>query len=89
MAGPEARSLLPPLSGTCEHTIWVGHAPSPDLGELFPAVSRLSSGPVEALASVFAPRCNWAHLSSSSFPYLISLGSTVLWGPKEYQMPIG
>ena len=31
MAGLEARSLLPSLSGTSEHTTWIGHVPSPDL----------------------------------------------------------
>lgn len=68
MAAPESRSRLSPLSGLRVCTTWVGHALSPDLGELFPAVLLLSSGPVEGLASVFPSRYNWAHLSSSSFP---------------------
>lgn len=68
MAGPEARSPLPSLSGPSEPITWVGHTPSPEFGELLPAVYFLYSGPAEGLASVFPPRYNWVHLGSSSFP---------------------
>ena len=53
MTGPEARPLQPSASGVREQSRWVGPAPSPDLGDLFPAVSLLSSGPHEGLAHVF------------------------------------
>ena len=68
VAGLNARSLLLSLSDTSEPTTWVGHIPSPDLGELFPAMPLLSSEPGKGLALVFSPRCYWAHLSSSFFP---------------------
>ena len=91
MTGPEARPLQPSASGVREQSRWVGPAPSPDLGDLFPAVSLLSSGPHEGLAPAFPPGVsglNFAPLPALPQGYLTFLDSTVLWDPKECQMPI-
>ena len=56
------------------------------------SVPSCASGPHEGLAHVFSARFFWAQLSFSSCPSSRVpdlFDSTVLWDPKECQMPIG
>ena len=69
------------MSGVSEQTKWVGPAPSPDLGDLFPDVPLLSSEPDEGLAPAFPPGVsglNFAPLPALPQGYLTFLDSTTL-----------
>ena len=80
------------MSDVSEQTRWVGPAPSPDLGDLFPDVPLLSSEPDEGLAPAFPPGVSGISLAPlPALPQacLTFLDFTVLWDPKECQMPIG
>lgn len=80
------------MSDVSEQTRWVGAAPSPDLGDLFPDVPLLSSEPDEGLAPAFPPGVSGISLAPlPALPQacLTFLDFTVLWDPKECQMPVG
>ena len=69
------------MSGVSEQAKWVGPAPSPDLGDLFPDVPLLSSEPDEGLAPAFPPGVsglNFAPLPALPQGYLTFLDSTTL-----------
>ena len=74
------------MSGVSEQTRWVGPAPGPDLGDLFPDVPLLSSEPDEAWHLHFPPGVSGislAPLPALPQEYLTFLDFTVLWDPKE------
>ena len=69
------------MSGVSEQAKWVGPAPSPGLGDLFPDVPLLSSEPDEGLAPAFPPGVsglNFAPLPALPQGYLTFLDSTTL-----------
>ena len=74
------------MSGVSEQTRWVGPAPGPDLGDLFPDVPLLSSEPDEAWHLHFPPGVSGislAPLPALPQEYVTLLDFTVLWDPKE------
>lgn len=72
-AAATASSLLPSVSDVSEHNVWAGPAPSSDFRKAFPSCAPFVFGASGMAGICISPRCNQAHLNSSSF--------VSSWGP--------